>query len=85
MRPPSPVPCPAPGPPTILTPSGSGTQLTYTEPRTAHDALYFEAAEVARCVAAGLRETPLRPLEESLVTLRSMDEIRRLCGITFDQ
>ncbi|WP_063729560.1 Gfo/Idh/MocA family protein [Streptomyces sp. RTd22] len=69
----------------VLTPSGGGPQLTYTEPRSAHDALHFEAAEVARCIAAGLRETPLRPLEDSVVTLRVMDEIRRLCAITFEQ
>ncbi|QLH26250.1 Gfo/Idh/MocA family protein [Streptomyces sp. Rer75] len=69
----------------VLTPSGSGRRMTYTEPQSAHDALHFEAAEVARCIAAGLRETPLRPLEDSIVTLRAMDEIRRLCGITFDQ
>ncbi|MFI0819499.1 Gfo/Idh/MocA family protein [Streptomyces sp. NPDC021098] len=69
----------------VLTPSGGGTPLTCTEPRSAHDALHFEAAEVARCVAEGLRETPLRPLADSVVTLRAMDEIRGLCGITFDQ
>ncbi|MGW1749629.1 hypothetical protein ACWCRD_29290 [Streptomyces sp. NPDC002092] len=33
----------------VLSRAGSGTQLTYTEPRTAHDALPCEAAEVARC------------------------------------
>ncbi|MFC8520685.1 Gfo/Idh/MocA family protein [Streptomyces sp. NPDC057257] len=67
----------------LLTPAGGGTPLSYGEPRTGHDALYFEAAEVARCVAAGELQTPLRPLEESVSTLRVMDEIRRLCGITF--
>ncbi|MEH0572992.1 MULTISPECIES: Gfo/Idh/MocA family oxidoreductase [Streptomyces] len=67
----------------VLTPAGGGTPLTSSEPRTAHDALHFEAAEVARCIATGLRETPLRPLRESVFTLRVMDEIRRLCGITF--
>ncbi|MBO4256983.1 Gfo/Idh/MocA family protein [Streptomyces griseorubiginosus] len=67
----------------VLTPAGGGTPVTYTEPRSAHDALHFEAAEVARCIAAGARETPLRPLEQSVVTLRAMDEIRKRCGITF--
>ncbi|MEI5521947.1 Gfo/Idh/MocA family oxidoreductase [Streptomyces brasiliscabiei] len=67
----------------VLTPSGGGTPLTYTESRTAHDALHFEAAEAARCIAAGSPETPLRPLSDSIVTLRAMDEIRRLTGITF--
>lgn len=67
----------------VFSPAGGGTPLTYTEPRTAHEALHFEAAEVARCIAAGSPGTPLRTLEESVVTLRAMDEIRRLCGITF--
>lgn len=67
----------------VLTPAGGGTPLTYTEPQVAHDALYFEAAEVARCVAAGLLQSPLRTLDDSVLTLRTMDEIRRLCGITF--
>ncbi|MFG2963116.1 Gfo/Idh/MocA family protein [Streptomyces sp. NPDC048288] len=67
----------------LLTPSGGGTTLTYTEERTAHDGLHFEAAEVARCVAQGLRESPLRPLEASVGTLRALDGIRRACGIEF--
>ncbi|MEU3339456.1 Gfo/Idh/MocA family protein [Streptomyces sp. NPDC002144] len=67
----------------LLTPSGGGTPLTVTEPRTAHDALYFEAAETAWRISSGDRETPLRPLADSVTTLRAMDEIRALCGITF--
>ena len=58
-------------------------QLTYTEPHIAHDALHYEAAEVARCIFAGRVQSPLRPLEESVTTLRVMDEIRRQCGIVF--
>jgi hypothetical protein len=67
-----------------LTSSG-GTSLPHTEPRTAHDALHFEAAEVARCITAGHLQTPLRCLDDSVTTLRTMDEIRRLCGITFPE
>jgi len=67
----------------VLTPVGGGTPVIRTEPRIAHDALYFEAAEVARCVSAGLLQSPLRPLVDSVTTLRAMDEIRRQCGITF--
>lgn len=44
---------------------------------------HFEAAETARRISAGDRETPLRPPADSVVTLRAMDEIRRLCGIAF--
>jgi hypothetical protein len=39
--------------------------------------------EVARCIAAGARESRLRPLEDSIATLRAMDEIRQQCGVTF--
>ncbi|KUM68037.1 Gfo/Idh/MocA family protein [Streptomyces curacoi] len=67
----------------VLALAGSGTRLAYTEPRTAHDALHFEAAEVARCIADGRLQSPLRPLDDSLTTLRAMDEIRRQCGIVF--
>ena len=68
----------------LLLTSADGTrQLTATEPRAAHDALHFEAAEVARCVAAGRLETPVRPLAQSVTTIQAMDEIRRQLGIAF--
>lgn len=67
----------------VLTLAGNGTTLTYTEPHTAHDALHFEAAEAARCITDGRLQTPLRPLDDSLTTLRVMDEIRRQHGIVF--
>jgi predicted dehydrogenase len=66
-----------------LTPSGGGTTLTYAEPRTAHAALHFEAADVARCIAAGRLQSPCRPLDDSVTTLRTMDTMRELCGISF--
>ncbi|NUP16196.1 MAG: Gfo/Idh/MocA family oxidoreductase [Streptomyces sp.] len=69
----------------VLTPAGGGTPLTRTEPHTAHEALHYEAAEVARCVSAGLLQSPLRPLADSVNTLRAMDEIRRQCGIAFPE
>ncbi|MCZ0985354.1 hypothetical protein [Streptomyces diastatochromogenes] len=62
---------------------GAGTPLTYLEPRSAHDALHFEAADVARCVAAGRLQSAHRPLDDSVTTLRAMDGIRGLCGISF--
>ncbi|MEV0400424.1 Gfo/Idh/MocA family oxidoreductase [Actinoallomurus sp. NPDC050550] len=66
----------------ILTPPG-GLALTFTEPRTAHDALCFEAADAARCITAGRPQSPIRPLDDSITTLRVMDEIRAQCGIVF--
>jgi predicted dehydrogenase len=67
----------------LLTAAGGGRRLAFTEPRTAHDALHFEAAEVARCVADGRLESPLRPLADSIVTLDVLDEVRRQIGVAF--
>ncbi|KND41531.1 MULTISPECIES: Gfo/Idh/MocA family protein [Streptomyces] len=77
-----PGPFPQPGE-VLLAPAGGGAPLSYTEPLCGHDALYFEAAEVARCIQDGRLQTPLRPLSDSVATLGVMDEIRRLCGISF--
>ncbi len=61
-----------------------GRSARYEEPRIGHEGLHFEAAEVARCLAAGLAESPLRPLADSVLTLEVMDEIRRQTGDGFD-
>lgn len=50
---------------------------TWTEPPVGHDALHYQAAEVARCVADGRRESPLRPLADSVRTLEVLDAVRR--------
>ena len=42
-----------------------------------------EAAEVARCVAAGLRESPLVPHERTLRLLAQMDDVRRQVGVRY--
>jgi hypothetical protein len=66
----------------VFTSAAGDRRLTYTEPRTAHEALYFEAAEVARSIAAGTLESPVRPVADSIRTLRVMDEIRSQIGAT---
>jgi len=64
----------------VLVPAGgSGVRpdpVVRREPETGHAGLFWQAAEVARCVAAGLTETTLRPLEHSLSTLRALDAVR---------
>jgi hypothetical protein len=65
--------------------SATGDVLTYTEPAIGHDGLHFEAAEAARCITAGLTQSPLRPLDDSIATMRVVDEIRRQLGIVFDE
>ena len=43
----------------------------------------FEADEVRRCVLAGERESPLIPLDETLVMVGIMDELRRQWGVKY--
>ena len=60
--------------------SDGATRLRYDEPRIAHAGLHFQAAEVARRIAAGETGSPLRPLSASIDVLRVMDEVRRQTG-----
>ena len=72
-----------PGPFEVISADGE-TILRYDEPIGRHfEGLYFEAAEVARCVAKGATETPFRSLQASLDTLEGLDMIRAATGIGF--
>ncbi len=73
----------SPGPITVTSADRSAT-LTYDEPHGDQvTGLHFQAAEAARCIAAGERETPIRPLSASITSLEASDEIRRQIGISF--
>jgi GFO/IDH/MocA C-terminal domain len=72
-----------PGPFTVSSDDGSQT-LRYEEAFGRHfEGLYYEAAEVARCITAGELETPYRTLDASLNTMATLDMIRRSVGIDF--
>ncbi|MBW3069285.1 MULTISPECIES: Gfo/Idh/MocA family oxidoreductase [unclassified Actinomyces] len=43
----------------------------------------FQAAEVARCIAAGRTESGTMPWSETLAVLETMDEARRQLGVTY--
>lgn len=45
--------------------------------------LQFEAAEVGRCLRAGLTESPAMPLDETLAIMTTMDTIRGQIGLTY--
>lgn len=45
----------------------------------------YEAVEVGRCMRAGLMESPVMPLSETLTTMRTMDELRRQWGLVYPQ
>ena len=49
----------------------------------AHQGLRYEAAEAARCVAAGAIESTVHPLAATLRVMDAMDEVRRQLGVRF--
>lgn len=67
-----------PGPVTVR--FHDGEVLRYEEPALAHTQLFWEALEVARCIDAGLTESPLRPLDRTLETVALIEQARELMG-----
>jgi predicted dehydrogenase len=63
-----------------VTTTDAATRLRYDEPAVAHQGLHYQAAEVARRIAAGETGSPLRPLSASIGVLRVIDEVRRQTG-----
>jgi predicted dehydrogenase len=57
--------------------------LDVLEPVDREHGLHFEAAEVARCIAAGATESPLMPWSETVAVMAAMDEVRRQLGFAF--
>ncbi|MET0928903.1 MAG: hypothetical protein ABWX74_05265, partial [Aeromicrobium sp.] len=73
----------SPGPLTVRSVDRDVT-LVHDEPHGDQlTGLHFQAAEAARRIAAGERETPIRPLSASITSLEASDEIRRQVGISF--
>ena len=61
-----------------------GTRLRHNEPAGGHfEGLHYEAAAVARAIAAGDTEARQRTLAASIRTLEVADEIRRQLGVVF--
>jgi predicted dehydrogenase len=61
----------------------NGTELDRYAPHDVAHGLHFEAAEVARRVAAGDLESPLMPLDESVTIMTVLDEVRAQLGVRY--
>lgn len=72
-----------PGPFQLRNRDGNAILRHEAPPGRHFEGLYYEAAEIARCIDAGLTETPCRPLEATLDTMRALDMVRRTVGIDF--
>jgi len=66
-----------PGGFTLIAPDG--TSRRHDEEPIGHEALHFQAAEVARRITAGDTGSPLRPLADSVATLEVLDAIEAAC------
>lgn len=53
------------------------------EPKLPLPAYSYEAAETMRCLAAGMHESPLLTMAETLGRMRTMDEVRRQIGVVY--
>ncbi len=67
----------------VWTPDGGEPEVIEGVEPVLGTGLGNEAAEVQRCLAEGLRESPLVPHERSLRLLRQMDELRRQVGVRY--
>jgi predicted dehydrogenase len=60
-----------------------GTVLERFDTPPAGRGKQYEAIEVGRCMDAGLLESPVLPLAETLAIMGTLDEIRRQIGLTY--
>ncbi|MBA3826720.1 MAG: Gfo/Idh/MocA family oxidoreductase [Ktedonobacterales bacterium] len=69
-----------------------GTTMTITRPQQPDEQIQmpltgngynYEAAEVMRCLRAGLLESPIMPLDESLALMHNLDAIRAPWGLRY--
>lgn len=65
--------------------NGNVVRLEYREPPSRYRQLYHEAIHFAECVVEGRLESPIRPLADSITTLKTLDEVRRQLGIVFNE
>ena len=62
-----------------------GTVLESYEPPAGGRGMEHEAIEVGRCLAEGLTESPIMPLDDTLAIMTTMDEIRAQIGLDYSK
>ena len=72
----------APGPITVCRKGQDPERIEFPEPGKGY---HYEASEVMRCLDEGLTESPLLPLNFSLELMETLDRIRNICGISYEQ
>jgi predicted dehydrogenase len=62
-----------------------GTVIESYTPPGGGRGMEHEAAEVGRCLRAGLTESPVLPLDDTLAVMATMDEVRRQIGLDYSR
>lgn len=52
-------------------------------PSDTEHGLHFQAAEAARCIEAGLTESPLLPAAETVAIMGILDDVRAQLGVRY--
>ncbi len=73
----------APGTLTLKAVRGGPSLVRGPDAIAGHHGLCYQAAELARCVAAGMTTSPLLPSSETLAIMGTLDEIRRQVGVVY--
>ena len=71
-----------PGPITVYRQGQEPERIEFPEPGVG---LHYEATEVMKCLEEGLIESPSLPLDFSLDLMETLDEVRTICGIRYEQ
>jgi len=69
--------------PEAMTISRPGREDESVRVPTDENGFRYEASEVMRCLAAGEKESPVMPLDETVAVLDAMDEIRHSWGLRY--
>ncbi len=72
----------APGPITLYMQGQVPERMEFPAPGNGYQ---YEAEEVMRCLDEGLRESPLLSLSFSLDLMETLDRVRSVCGISYEQ
>jgi predicted dehydrogenase len=69
---------------TVIRRAGRGDDAReHHQPAVQGHGIRLQAAEVARCLRAGLTESPAMPLDETVSIMATLDECRRQTGISY--
>jgi predicted dehydrogenase len=69
--------------PSTITVHNSAGEQVIDEPPSAGNGYRYQVAEVARCLRAGLLESPFVPLDETVGILELLDDARRQLGVRY--